>query len=103
MIEAASYTAAFIFGVVTALFYYAGLWYTVKWIDSVSRPYVLLLLSIFTRLSFCFGAFYIAVNLGGPVHLLLCAGGFFIFRMTVIRHVKARGLQRPDTIARRTR
>ncbi len=82
---------AFIIGITTGIFYFAGLWLTVKRVTKITKPYLLLILSFFIRLSIILPIFYVVFK-DNSLNILPCVGGFFLVRFISLNIVS----QKPD-------
>lgn len=84
-----SLTLSLIGGLALGLFYFAGLWFTLKQISGVKRPFLLLWISFLLRLTVSLFVFYWVVSstlgLLSIIKLLLCMGGFLLVRTIMIR------------------
>lgn len=76
-------------GIVLGLFYFGGLWLTLKQLSIVKRPFLLLFVSFWLRLAISLPVFYwiVSPNLGllSIIKLLLSLGGFLLVRTIMIR------------------
>ncbi len=71
-------------GVMLGLFFYGGLWWTVKKTMTSSRPALWLFASMLLRMGVALAGIYF-VSDGQFKPLLACLAGFFIARITVSR------------------
>jgi F1F0 ATPase subunit 2 len=99
MAEFLRYLLAFVAGVGLGLFYFGGLWWTVRRIPAVRHPALLSLGSLFARLVVAVGGLYIATG-GHWVRLLVSLLAFVLTRKALIRRW---GPQRGDPRARARR
>lgn len=79
---------AFIAGITLGLFFFGGLWYTVKKVITEKIPAIWFLISFFLRISVVLiGFYYIAP--GGWQRLIICLVGFIIARVVVTQLTKS--------------
>lgn len=74
-------------GALIGLFFYVGLWWTVRRAGTFRLPAVSLLASLLLRMAVTLGGFYL-VSAGNLPRLLLCLGGFLLARGGVTRLVR---------------
>lgn len=72
-------------GGAVGLFYFGGLWLTVRRIPGASRPQLLLIGSLFLRLAISLGAIYLLVPWGWPALVAALAG------LMIVRQILTRG------------
>lgn len=82
---------AFIIGIITGIFYFGGLWLTVKKVTKVTKPYLLLIISFFLRLIIILLIFYFVFK-QNILNILPCLIGFFLVRFISLNIVS----QKPD-------
>lgn len=75
---------ALIAGLVMALFYFQGLWFTVKRIPDLNNPLRAAFLSFTVRLSFVLIGFYLVMG-NHPERLVAALCGFILMREILIR------------------
>jgi F1F0 ATPase subunit 2 len=68
------------------IFYFGGLWLTVRLLPVVRQPALLTLGSFFIRMGLSLGAFYFVMG-GDWVRLLICVAGFFLVRVIMVRRI----------------
>lgn len=85
---------AVISGMVLGLFYFGGLWFTVKRLSSVARPAIFTLCSYLIRLGFTFAGFYMLAA-GSWERLLALLCGFMVMRIILVRLLKPAGKELP--------
>lgn len=73
-------------GTILGLFYFGGLWRTLKSLSTARRPAVFALTSFAIRTSLALGGFYL-VMAGQPVRLMACLAGFFIARIILMQRI----------------
>lgn len=78
--------AAFLAGMALGLFYFEGLWLTVRRLSSHPRPSLLMFESLVVRLAVALTGFYLVMD-GSWERLAACLAGFFIMRALVSRRV----------------
>lgn len=74
---------AFGIGLGVGLFYFGGLWLTVRRLASSRRPELLMLFSLAFRLIVCLAAFYL-VMAGAWERLVVCLVSFFLMRTLLV-------------------
>jgi F1F0 ATPase subunit 2 len=67
--------------------FFGGLWLTVRRLDGLRNPAVVVLLSSVARLAFVLAAFW-WLSRGGLAQLAVCLTGFLIARFVLIRTVR---------------
>jgi F1F0 ATPase subunit 2 len=82
MNEAFDVVLALLAGLMLGMFFFGGLWWTVRKSLSSAQPALWLLGSLLLRTLAVLAGFYFAA-LGGWRQLLACLGGFLVARMTV--------------------
>jgi len=75
---------SFAVGACLGVFYFGGLWLTVRQLPSARRPAVLSLCSFFGRLGVVLLGFYLVMG-GQWQRLLVCLVGFFVVRVILVR------------------
>ncbi|RJQ45043.1 MAG: ATP synthase subunit I [Gaiellales bacterium] len=70
-------------GTALGLFYYGGLWYTVRRLPGARNPALLTLGSLATRLAVCLPCFYLAARGGQWLRLLVFAAAFLAARQAL--------------------
>jgi F1F0 ATPase subunit 2 len=80
---------AFLAGLALGLVYFGGLWLTVQRLPTSRRPGLLAALSLFLRLGFVLGGFYLVMG-GRWQRLLACLGGFLLLRALSVRRLGPR-------------
>lgn len=84
--NAFAYLTVFAVGAALGAFYFLGLWWTVRRLDS-RNPAALLLLSFLLRTAVVIGGFYLIMD--GRWELLLTAlGGFIAARVVIVRQMR---------------
>lgn len=85
-------------GMGLGMFYFGGLWLTVRRLPTARWPAFLSLLSFFARLGVVLFGFYLVMGVGGHwERLLVCLFGFLVVRVILVR------LWGPDRISRSKR
>ena len=79
---------AFFVGVGTGVFYFGGLWWTVRRLPSVRQPALLTLGSFFVRTGLSLAAFYFASG-GHWERILASLLGFMIMRGFLVRRMRS--------------
>jgi F1F0 ATPase subunit 2 len=75
---------AFVVGIAVGLFYFGGLWVTVRRLSRSRHPGLLMLISLIVRFGVTLGAFYL-VMAGRWERLLVCVAGFLVVRIVLVR------------------
>ena len=75
-----------LWGMLLGLFYFGGLWLTVRSIQKVKRPHLLLLLSFLLRFSVAAMCITLIVRLNSPV-LWPTLVSFFVTRLVIVRRL----------------
>ena len=70
-----------------AIFYFSGLWWTVKRIPRSGRPVLLMLVSLILRLGVVLAGFYLFLIINTSA-VLACLAGFFITRIVFVRRIE---------------
>jgi F1F0 ATPase subunit 2 len=83
---------AFIIGVITSLFYFGGLWLTVKKVTQVNKPYLLLIGSFFIRSIVILPIFYFVFK-ESYLNLIPCLAGFLLIRFFLLNKIS----QKPES------
>ncbi len=81
-------------GMVLGLFYFGGLWLTVKRLPFAARPALLTLCSYLIRLGVTFAGFYVLAA-GSWERLLAVLCGFMVMRIVLVRFWKPVGNELP--------
>lgn len=74
-------------GVLIGLFYFAGLWWTVKKLPFRKRPTLWVFGSLAVRLSAALMGFYLAAG-GDWLRFLACLAGFIAARIVLVRRIQ---------------
>jgi F1F0 ATPase subunit 2 len=74
-------------GVVIGLFYFSGLWWTVKKLRFRKKPALWMFGSLLVRLAVVLPAFYLAAG-GDWMRCLACLAGFIAARMVLVRRIQ---------------
>lgn len=85
-------------GLVLGLFYFGGLWLTVRKISGSGNPGILILGSFVVRLLVTLGGMYL-VMAGDWQRLLACLSGFLLLRMLLVRALGPTGHAARHSIA----
>jgi F1F0 ATPase subunit 2 len=83
-LDAVRLAAVFLAGTVLGLFYFGGLWLTLRRIHHVRQPGVLLFTSFVVRIAAVVPAFYF-VMAGHWERIVACLAGFLVMRHLMIR------------------
>jgi F1F0 ATPase subunit 2 len=75
-------------GVVLGIFYFGGLWLTLKNLPSSGNPYFLTLGSFFGRTVISLFGFYLVARGGHWEQLLVCLFGFILMKIFMVRHLR---------------
>lgn len=86
---------SFIWGAVLGLFYFGGLWFTVKRLPGKNRPKGFLALSYGVRLAVALGGFWLVLRKDVPAFLVAFAA-FLLVRMVMIRKLRPSGGKNSD-------
>lgn len=81
------FVVPFMAGLLLGVFYFGGLWLTIKKVYQVKRPWLWLFLSFLGRLIVCLILFYVLIRYNW-VYLLPCLFGFLIVRFVSVQIVK---------------
>lgn len=84
--SALSLSLAVLAGLALGLFYFGGLWLTVRRLTSSKRPGVLMLGSFAVRLSLTLCGFYLVMD-GSWERILACMAGFLVTRFVMTRRL----------------
>ncbi|MGD8783354.1 MAG: ATP synthase subunit I [Thioalkalispiraceae bacterium] len=71
----------FIAGSLIGLVFYLGLWLTVRKLQQVRHPALLMLASLLLRFAFALAGFYLIAHYGGWQQLLVAVVGFTLIRI----------------------
>lgn len=77
---------AFLWGTVLGLFYFGGLWLTLKTVLGKRRPGRWLAISVVARLAVVLSGFWIILR-QGPTAFFLTLAGFFLVRIVLTRRL----------------
>ncbi len=95
-IQVLALAMAFTAGLGLGLFYFGGLWLTVRRLPTAKHPFRLMLGSFFLRLGISLVGFYLIISgsLGVPglAPLLACVLGFLLLRSFVIRSLQSQSV-----------
>ena len=83
-------------GVVLGIFYFGGLWLTVRKLPGARQPVLLSLSSFFVRLAVVLAGFYLVMS-GRWERVLLCLLGFLCVRFAAVRLWGPNRSGRPST------
>ena len=86
MIELYVYLFNFAAGVGLGIFYFGGLWLTVRQLATTEQPLLWLGLSFLGRLGLTLAGFYLVAD-GHWQRLLLTIAGFFLARLLLVRRL----------------
>ncbi len=81
------FSIAALAGLLLGLFYFGGLWLTVRGITCGKRPEMLMLASFVIRLLVALSCFYLVMD-GRPGRLVACLSGFLLMRYVLTKAVK---------------
>ena len=87
MNEAMFMIITWITGIALSLFFYGGLWITVRYISSTKHPLPLTLISFLVRMIGTASVFIIIARSGKIEHLAVTLLGFIIGRYSIVRHI----------------
>jgi len=79
--------AVFLAGALLGLFYFVGLWFTLRSIHTVRQPGLLLLFSYVVRVAVVMLAFYF-IMAGDWKRIIVCLVGFLVMRYFMIRKIQ---------------
>jgi len=79
-------------GIGLGVFYFGGLWLTVRRLPTAERPALLSLLSFFARLGVVLSGFYLVMD-GHWQRLLVCLLGFLGARVILVRRCGPEGMK----------
>jgi F1F0 ATPase subunit 2 len=71
-------------GVGLGIFYFGGLWLTLKQLPCTQQPVLLTLGSFFGRNAVCLFAFYLSVRIGHLEGLMLSLAGFILMKFVLV-------------------
>lgn len=77
-------------GAALGLFYFGGLWYTLRRLERSGSPALLMLGSYLGRLAVCLPCFYLAVRGGHWERLLIVMAAFLAMRLVLVRRLGPR-------------
>ncbi|MDD4161367.1 MAG: ATP synthase subunit I [Methanothrix sp.] len=80
---------SFFMGVVLGVFYFGGLWLTIKRLPHSQQPTLLSLGSFFARSLVCILGFYLIIGRGIEA-ILLCLAGFVLTKIALIHKLSLR-------------
>jgi F1F0 ATPase subunit 2 len=80
---------SFFMGALLGVFYFGGLWLTIKRLPHSQQPTILSLGSFFARSLVCILGFYLIIG-SGIEALLLCLAGFVLTKIALIRKLSLR-------------
>ena len=86
-------SAAAAAGALLGLLFFQGLWITIRNLQSVRHPAVLMLGSLLLRFAVVLGGFYLLARYGGWPHLLAAAAGLTLVRVLLLRRKPPPGLE----------
>jgi F1F0 ATPase subunit 2 len=72
-------------GALLGLLFFQGLWITIRNLQSVRHPAILMLGSMLLRFSALLGGFYLLARYGDWSHLLAAAAGLTLVRILLLR------------------
>jgi len=81
------FSIAALAGALLGLFYFGGLWLTVRGITCGKKPEILMLSSFIIRLMVALSGFYLVMD-GGMGRLMACLSGFLLMRYVLTKAVK---------------
>lgn len=85
----------FIAGTILAGVYLAGLWFSVKSLQTSRHPAMWFVMSLVLRLVIVALAFYFILESGNLKHLLAALAGFVLLRTLVIRRIRSGYIRTP--------
>jgi F1F0 ATPase subunit 2 len=71
-------------GIGLGIFYFGGLWFTLKQLPCTQQPVLLTLFSFFGRNAACLFAFYLIVRVGHLEGLILSLAGFIMMKFVLV-------------------
>jgi F1F0 ATPase subunit 2 len=83
--------AGILLGALLSGFYFFGLWYTVKKIKAVNKPYFLAGVSFIGRMALVLGSLVLIGKYFGPIPLLSAAGMLVITRFVIMAIIRRTG------------
>ena len=75
-------------GILLGLFYFGGLWLTLKQLSSSGNPFIFTLGSFFGRTVIALIGFYIVARGGYWERLLVCLSGFIFMKIFLVYHLR---------------
>jgi len=78
-------------GMVLGIFFFGGLWLTLRKLPDAKNPVVLTLGSFFVRVAVSVSGFYLAVRAGGLEGLLACLAGFMLVKFALVNRLRSGG------------
>ena len=81
---------ALVAGLLAGTLYFAGLWWTVRRLNTSRRPSLLMAASFALRAALAAGVFYL-VGKGHGDRLLVCLAGFLLARWLITRRIRPHG------------
>jgi F1F0 ATPase subunit 2 len=85
MFDTIQFLPAIVFGGVLAVFYFGGLWWTIRRLPIARHPTALYLASLLFRLAIVLASFFIVIVYCDWQPLVACLVGFLSARLLVIR------------------
>lgn len=82
---------AFAIAMITGIFYFAGLWLTVKQVTKISKPYLWLIISFLVRLIIILIVFYFLLR-ANTFNIFPCLIGFLLIRFISIKIVSQKSI-----------
>lgn len=71
-------------GILLGIFYFGGLWLTLKQLSSSGNPFILTLGSFFARTAISLFGFYLVARGGHWERLLVCLSGFIFIKIFLV-------------------
>lgn len=81
---------AFLFGLLIGLFYFGGLWVTIRKINQTKSPLALTMVSFLVRLVVSMFLFYFVLKMGDWQHLIAALIGFILMKFVLVQKLKPR-------------
>lgn len=82
-----NFILCFIAGFCLGMFFFGGLWFTIRNISSMTRPSLLIIISFFVRTVVVMAGFYLILKQGMP-SLLIALAGYLVSRTWCIGKIK---------------